>query len=226
MLPPDMTYYQDDAVALLHADVRAGLRALPAESVQCVVTSPPYWGKRHYKTVAQVWAPSTGSGRTRRCAPTDDGVDWEDCEHVWGAELTTEGYTSRVRWQHSENGRGEEAPDDKRLRAIARVGGRSGLGGNATSQVEAKIVDVIRRETRPEAWGQVSQGQFCGRCGAWLGELGLEPTPDLYVTHLVDVLMEVFRVLRKDGTLWLNIGDTYAGSGGAHEPRLVFPQTW
>lgn len=44
-------------------------------------------------------------------------------------------------------------------------------------------------------------------------QIGLEPTPDEYVAELVSVFREVQRVLRKDGTLWLNLGDSYAGSG-------------
>jgi len=44
-------------------------------------------------------------------------------------------------------------------------------------------------------------------------QLGLEPTPDEYVTRMVEVFREVRRVLRDDGTLWLNIGDSYAGGG-------------
>lgn len=59
------------------------------------------------------------------------------------------------------------------------------------------------------------QGQFCQLCGAWRGSLGLEPTPELYIKHVVDIFREVRRVLRKDGTLWLNMGDSYNGSGGA-----------
>lgn len=59
-------------------------------------------------------------------------------------------------------------------------------------------------------------GQFCVACNAWLGCLGLEPTPDLYVEHIVLVFREVRRVLRDDGTLWLNLGDCYAaGQGGS-----------
>jgi DNA modification methylase len=58
----------------------------------------------------------------------------------------------------------------------------------------------------------VGQGAFCG-CGAWSGALGLEPTPDLYVEHIVEIFRAVRRVLREDGTLWLNLGDSYAGSG-------------
>lgn len=55
-------------------------------------------------------------------------------------------------------------------------------------------------------------GSFCVHCGAWLGCLGLEPTPELYIDHLVQIFREVKRVLRDDGTLWLSIGDSYAGN--------------
>lgn len=47
------------------------------------------------------------------------------------------------------------------------------------------------------------------------GQIGLELTPDEFVGKLVEVFREVRRVLRDDGTLWLNIGDSYAGSWGA-----------
>ena len=46
------------------------------------------------------------------------------------------------------------------------------------------------------------------------GQIGLEPTPDAYVETLVDVFREVRRVLRDDGTVWLNLGDSYASQGG------------
>lgn len=42
------------------------------------------------------------------------------------------------------------------------------------------------------------------------GQIGLEPTPDAYVTELVGIFREVWRVLMDDGTLWLNLGDSYA----------------
>jgi DNA modification methylase len=45
------------------------------------------------------------------------------------------------------------------------------------------------------------------------GQLGLEPTPEEYVADIVRVFREVRRVLRDDGTLWLNLGDSYAGAG-------------
>jgi DNA modification methylase len=48
----------------------------------------------------------------------------------------------------------------------------------------------------------------------WVGQLGLEPTPDLYVAHMVEVFEAVRRVLRPDGTCWLNLGDSYATGAG------------
>jgi DNA modification methylase len=55
----------------------------------------------------------------------------------------------------------------------------------------------------------------CGRCGATStdDQIGLEETPEEYIDRLVVVFREVRRVLRADGTLWINIGDSYAGSG-------------
>lgn len=55
----------------------------------------------------------------------------------------------------------------------------------------------------------VRESAICS-CGAWRGELGAEPTPELYVEHLVAIFREVRRVLRTDGTVWLNLGDSYA----------------
>lgn len=61
-------------------------------------------------------------------------------------------------------------------------------------------------------------GHFCERCDAWQGCLGLEPTPDLYIEHLLAVFAEVHRVLRPDGTLWLVIGDSYAAARSYQAP--------
>ena len=59
--------------------------------------------------------------------------------------------------------------------------------------------------TSPPYWGLRDYGVE--------GQLGLESTPDAYVAALVGVFREVKRVLRDDGTLWCNLGDSYAGSG-------------
>lgn len=47
-----------------------------------------------------------------------------------------------------------------------------------------------------------------------VGQIGLESTPDEFVSKMVEVFREVHRVLKDDGTLWLNLGDSYAGKGG------------
>ena len=61
-----------------------------------------------------------------------------------------------------------------------------------------------------------SGGNYCQKCQAWRGQLGLEPTPEFYIEHLTEIFNEVKRVLKKEGTLWLNIGDTYGGSNTGH----------
>jgi len=54
---------------------------------------------------------------------------------------------------------------------------------------------------------------FCSLCSAWKGAFGLEPTPELYIQHSIEILREVKRVLRKDGVVFWNIGDSYYGGG-------------
>lgn len=51
------------------------------------------------------------------------------------------------------------------------------------------------------------------------GQIGMEDTPEEYIEKLVDIFREVRRVLRKDGTLWINIGDSYATNSGPQPPR-------
>ena len=48
--------------------------------------------------------------------------------------------------------------------------------------------------------------------------LGREPTPELYVEHMVEVFREVRRVLRDDGTLWLNLGDSQPAGARRRNP--------
>lgn len=51
------------------------------------------------------------------------------------------------------------------------------------------------------------------------GQIGLEETPDAFVQKLVEVFREVKRVLKDDGTLWLNLGDSYVGTGAKGEHK-------
>ena len=61
--------------------------------------------------------------------------------------------------------------------------------------------------TSPPYWGLRDYGHD--------GQIGLEDTPDAYVERMVEVFREVRRTLKDDGTLWLNLGDSYNGSSGS-----------
>jgi len=130
------------------------LKTLPAESVNCVVTSPPYWGLRDYGIEPVIW-----------------GGD-KNCMHKWGNKIIT------LKHKSGETNPGKESWFKDR--------GASDDKGSC----------------------------FCQKCGAWRGSLGLEPTFELYIKHLCDIFDEIKRVLRKDGTCWVNIGDSYGGFQG------------
>ncbi|KKW12593.1 MAG: Cellulase [Candidatus Gottesmanbacteria bacterium GW2011_GWB1_49_7] len=150
----------------MELDYRVGnvldeLQKMPDESVHCIVTSPPYFGLRDYKSPPTIW-----------------GGD-PNCQHDF--EMVNK--ESKIR-----TGLGLE-----KLGEQYRGGGKK----------QGKL-GTIKSETG-----------FCQKCGAWKGHLGLEPTIELYVQHLVTVFEECKRVLRKDGTFFINIGDSYAGGGGS-----------
>jgi len=138
------------------------LAGLPADSVDCCVTSPPYWSLRDYDIEGIVW-----------------GGD-PDHEHVWDQEHQPKAQTGGT--------------------GASTLGAES--GGNAIS-AEGKVRSQDRQKTAP------GPSFFC-ECGAWKGQLGLEPTPDLFVQHLVEVFAGVHRVLAPHGTCWIVIGDSYA----------------
>lgn len=129
------------------------LRTMPSDSIDCVVTSPPYWSLRDYQSEPAIW-----------------GGDAE-CEHDWH--------------EHIESARG-------------------GVGKNAN--VGANRDGVANNRGHPTVT------QYCHKCGAWKGQLGLEPTPFEYIEHLLMIFDEVKRVLKPTGACWVNIGDTYNGA--------------
>jgi len=163
---------------IITGDCRDTMRALIADGVkvQCVVTSPPYWGLRNYALPPVVWG-----GRA-------------ECAHKWGDE---------GRWR--------------------RTGGTmsSTLGDeHYGNRVDAEqIVEKVRRSSL-----QASTGAHCSSCGAWRGDLGLEPTPWAWVAHIVEVFDLVRELLADDGTVWLNLGDCYASDGGVLTPHRGLPK--
>lgn len=75
-----------------------------------------------------------------------------------------------------------------------------------------QVAQTKWKNTNHVAQGQQQKsGRFCQKCGAWLGTLGQEPDPRLYVEHIVECLRAVKRVLHPMGTVWLNVADTFSG---------------
>jgi len=66
---------------------------------------------------------------------------------------------------------------------------------------------------------EIKQGNFCLECGAWRGQLGLEPYPSMYINHLMRGFTEAKRVLKSTGSIWVNLADTYS-SKPAGNPEL------
>ena len=162
-------YYQDDNGIIYQGHVLDILKQMEPESVQCVVTSPPYLGLRDYGLEPQIWE-----------AP--DLVDCPyKCEHEWGNSLSPRGQSGWHTFEHKYHSPGSH---------------KTTLGSKLKNEPEIPA----------------GHGQFCQLCGAWRGSLGLEPTSELYVKHMVEIFREVRRVLRKNGTLWLNLGDSYAAN--------------
>ena len=129
----------------LQGDALSVLKSMPDKSVQCCVTSPPYYGLRDYGTGTWV------------------GGD-PNCPHY---------RTSK----YSEND----------------ITGHKAMGEQG------------------QAVGDAIYKSVCPLCGATRvdEQIGIEETPEEYVERLVEVFREVKRVLKDDGTLWVNIGDTY-----------------
>lgn len=134
---------------IIVGDALESLKAMPDESVDCVVTSPPYWGLRDYGTAS--W---------------DGGMP--DCDHI-------------------------------------ELGVRGGVGEASSKQV-----------TSAGASTTYQYRKTCKKCGAVRRDrqIGLERTPAEYVAKMVEVFREARRVLRKDGTCWLNLGDSYCNTNG------------
>ena len=132
-------------IKLLQGDCIEKLKELEDKSVQCVVTSPPYWGLRDYGTA--IWE----GGK-------------EDCPHF--------------RTSHQS---------------------KNTITGQKKSVLYGGIADSIYKSV-------------CKLCGAVRkdNQLGLEETYQEYIESIVNVFKEVKRVLKNDGVVWLNLGDSYS----------------
>jgi len=153
----------DDYVnRIITGDCCEVMRQLPDNSIDLVVTSPPYWALRDYG---------------------------EETARVWGGE--------------------PECEHDFELRKVPSRGNRdisfNERWGNSPGQRKVEKKNKI----------DASVG-FCSKCGAWKGQLGLEPHPEMYIQHLTEICREIKRILKPSGSFWLNLGDTYFGGGGTY----------
>lgn len=132
---------------ILHGNNIETLKTIPDESVDCCITSPPYYGLRDYGTGTWV------------------GGD-PDCPH-------------------------------KRLSKYSE----NTITGHAQEELIGNVGDAIYKTV-------------CPLCGAVREDkqIGLEESPEEYIERLVSVFREVKRVLKPEGTLWVNIGDSYNGN--------------
>lgn len=164
-------YFINKLTKLYNKDSRV-MKEVSDNTVQMVVTSPPYWGPRKYLG--------------------DQTLIWGEnaCEHVWQDVMK------------APSGR-RNRPENPPLVGSDRI-----------------------QQSVPEIRGDGSRSSYCQICGAWRGEYGLEPTPSLYIAHSIQILREVRRVLKKDGVVFWNIGDTYiTGKGSCYNPGGG-PKSW
>jgi len=147
---------------IINGNAKEILQKFPDESIDCVITSPPYWALRDYGVATEtIWDSK------------------EKCIHEW----------------------------DNLERSHPSRGKRDGSGVYLDPKYERKGANK-----------STVNSSFCIKCNAWKGQLGLEPTIELYIKHLSEIFDEVKRVLKKEGTCWVNISDTYYSvSGGKFE---------
>ena len=128
----------------------------------------------------------------------------------WG--LRDYGDDTAVIWDGDENCKHEwQNKDYKR---------RSNDTPASINRWNEKVFEELRRDKN-------ISNAFCSKCGAWRGQLGLEPTIELYIKHLCDIFDEIKRVLKKEGTIWINLGDSYSSTagGGVNIPTKVYKQS-
>jgi len=149
---------------IIHGNILEVLRKFPDECIDCIITSPPYWGLRDY-----------------------------------GAE-------TKVIWGGDSNCKHEfEIINTKRPNA----------SGGKTDFAKEKF-NIKGKENFKEFvsyHNRVTKSSFCKKCGAWYGQLGLEPTLDLYLEYMLAITKELKRVLKKTGVMFWNHGDCYSGGG-------------
>ena len=183
-------YLQDSDFTLHCGDALEVLRTLPDESVHMCVTSPPFYGLRDYGTGTWQGGEVKRPRSNQKCpiCGTPPGMEHKsDCP-----------------W-HPDNLKpdGSAECDHSAGSTHLNIGFNERYGRATGDLKQEKSQERLYRDT-------------CGKCGATRidRQIGLEESPEQWVQKLVEVFREVRRVLRRDGTLWLEVGDSYASQGG------------
>ena len=92
-----------------------------------------------------------------------------------------------------------------------------------TISMPSKWTDKKRRADRPEVANRGGDNSKCHQCGALRidNQVGLEPSPEDYISNLVLLFDEVKRVLADDGTVWITIGDSYVGQSWSGRGNVI-----
>lgn len=185
LLPPP--YYRDDHVTLYAGDALDVLSGMPEKSVDCVVTSPPYWGLRDYSVTGAVEEVPAGE-RARRAA-----------DHTTGSQ----GKSTSAQADLTAGAAGVWVGGDPHCSHRVAVGRGASTAQSIRPNAVGSPMSAAHRGGSP---------QRCRRCGAHRHDrqYGLEATPEDYVNRLRSVFAEVRRVLTDTGTVWLNLGDSYS----------------
>lgn len=165
------------------------LARFPDNSVNLAVTSPPYYSLRAYGTEPMVWGGNDPGCPHNETAPAAARPMTGGCGPASAKQVTNTGsQVWNVEHRTMEQGNKRKPSDD----GIA--------GRNRANDKGAPSLYTV-------------SGAICRLCGAWKGELGSEPTVDLFIEHLLMVFKEVQRVLTPDGLFFLNVADNYSASG-------------
>ena len=203
-------------IKLMNGHVLDMLKNIHDESVDCVVSSCPYYGLRDYSGVATYSSEdyddllviaNTDLQKHRDPVPESQKDRYYLTEPAFN-ENDKKWYISL---KYDTSGVWGGNPECEHDFSILAQGGllhenRNGIGSTV-------LANIDRRE---KVHGKgMAMNSTCSKCGAWKGQLGLEPTYQMYIDHLMLVMKELKRVLKKTGTLFWNMGDSYASSGGA-----------
>ena len=202
-------------ITLLNGHVLDMLNKIPDESIDCIVSSCPYYGLMDYSGVA-----------------TYASEDYDDLLVIANTDLQKHrdrvSESQKDRYYLTEPSFNEK---DKKWNISLKYDTSGVWGGNPECEHEWISHQIHKDNLRfrdPNHTASVGNNKNaeifadptvlsgnCSKCGAWKGQLGLESLYQEYIGHLMLVMRELKRVLKKTGALFWNMGDSYAGDMGS-----------